>query len=72
MIANKAAVATSVETGGRARVGAEVAVATTPDAAGLPVVRDREGDGLAGRLLPSSGLVGDGGADVEISEELVV
>ena len=29
MIANKTAVATSVETGGRARVGAEVAVATT-------------------------------------------
>ena len=71
-VALETAVAATISARVGAGVGGEVAVATTPDAAGLPVVRDCEGDGLAGRLLPSSGLVGDGGADVQVSEELVV
>ena len=71
-VALETAVAATISAGVGAGVGGEVAVATTPDAAGLPVVRNREGDGLAGRLLPSSGLVGDGGADVQVCEELVV
>ena len=57
MIANKAAVATSVETGGRARVGAEVAGRARPDTAGGPVVGDVEGDLLASALLPAVWIV---------------
>lgn len=70
-VALEAAVAAPVETLGRARGAcAEVAVAAAPDAARLPVVGDVERDGLGGVLLPAGRLVGDGGADVEVGEEL--
>jgi hypothetical protein len=49
------------------RAGTEAA---HPDAAGLPVVRGGEGHGLVRGLLPADGVVGNGGADVQVREYL--
>lgn len=66
----KAAVAATGDAGRRARVGGKVAVGATPDTSGGPVVGDRDGLGRAGGLFPASNVVGDGGARVEVSEQL--
>ena len=69
-ITDKAAVTATVQARVWAWVGTEVTVTPCPDTAGLPVVRDEERDRLVCILLPSSGVVRNSGADVQVRENL--
>ncbi len=69
-VADETAITASVQARVGARVGAEVAVATCPDTASLPVVRDVERYALVCILLPTSGVVGDSRANVQVREDL--
>ena len=69
-ITNKAAITATVQARVWAWVGTEVAVPPCPDTTGLPVVRDEERDRLVCILLPSSGVVRNSGADVQVREDL--
>ena len=69
-ITNKAAITATVQARVWAWVGTEVTVTPCPNTAGLPVVRDEERDRLVCILLPSSGVVRNSGADVQVREYL--
>ena len=69
-ITDKAAVTATVQARVWAWVGTEVTVTPCPNTAGLPVVREEERDRLVCILLPSSGVVRNSGADVQVREDL--
>ena len=69
-VALEATVAASVEAlQGSGNVLGEVAVATSPDTAGAPVVGDVEAHDLERVLCPTGAVVGDGRADVQVGED---